>query len=68
MKLESKRGRVLSLKKNTVAFLNKAQISHLKGGQKATDGGLPQTCGYACGDCMSTLQTLLACVPKPEFL
>ncbi len=67
MKLNSKRGNTLSLKKNTIAHLSSAQTSLIKGGaqQQTTQGGIPDTCGYACGDCMSTLNSLISCLPAP---
>ena len=66
MKQESKSGNLLSLKKNTVTFLDKGQTSQLKGGQ-AIGGGTGQSCGYVCGDCASSAQSLIACIPKPSF-
>lgn len=54
-------GRIFSLKKSTVMRLNQVQSQLIKGGlaaeEQTTTGDL-QTCGIACGDCMSTLQTL----------
>jgi hypothetical protein len=65
MKLNSKRGNTLSLKKNTIAHLNNAQTTLIRGGAVQVTGkqGIPETCGYACGDCMSTLNTLIGCFP-----
>lgn len=65
MKLSSKRGNTLSLKKTTIAILKNANNNAANGGaqQFGTTGGIPETCGYACGDCMSTLQSLIGCIP-----
>jgi hypothetical protein len=74
MKLESKGGKVLSLKKNTIAFLDKKQSNLVKGGGldrtiRDGGGGIPETCGYACGDCMSTMNhTIILCtIPQNQL-
>lgn len=56
-------GKIFSLQKSTVMRLSQEQSQLIKGGLAAeelttTGGGDMQTCGIACGDCMSTLQTL----------
>ncbi len=66
--------KALSLTKSTVMRLNQVQSLQIKGGLAGeaitTDGGgIPQTCGIACTDCMSSLQSLL-CVTQtrtPDF-
>ena len=49
-------GPVLSLKKTTVARLNSTLPAAAGGANRTTAGqDIPETCGYACTDCMSLL-------------
>ncbi len=51
----------LVLKKSTVAHLAGHQAIAVNGGANEVttkDGGIPETCGYACTDCMSTMNTM----------
>lgn len=53
--------KALSLNKTTIARLPKAQLGAIKGGDGKTiqnNMDIPESCGYACGDCMSTVTRL----------
>jgi hypothetical protein len=60
MKLQTQdvKGNVLALKKSTVSRLNNNQIKDINGGNY-----IPETCGYVCTDCMSTLTSFAGCIP-----
>ena len=58
MKLKKQNGSKLSLNKSTIAKLHNSDMLKINAGYAITtddSGGLPETCGYACTDCMSTL-------------
>lgn len=57
--------KALSLKKSTIMRLNQMQSLQIKGGL-AAESEIPQSCGIVCGDCMSTLQTLL-CLTRTQL-
>ena len=54
--------KLLSLNKITIARLPKAQLGTIKGGEALptlqNNAEIPESCGYACGDCMSTVTRL----------
>ncbi len=61
-KAQNVKGNLLALKKNTVSRLNNNQAKDINGGNY-----IPETCGYACTDCMSTLTSFAGCIPTKRI-